>query len=414
MDQSAGGRSRWLIVMLPFGLGYAVAMGTRSINAILAHPLETELGLTSAELGVITATFLITFALAQLPLGLLLDRWGARVTHALFFVIGGIGMILFGLASDPVVLALARGLLGIGMATGLMGAFKGITEWFPRDRIAYYNGLILAAGGLGAVLATSPAKFLEGEFGWRVVCFVFGVAAFAVAAIVLLLYRDRNVATPTSFRDEVSGLIAIYRDRFFWAIAPLFAINAGVFIAMQGLWFGPWFQKVVGLTPQVSAHYLLAVTLSMTVGYLCGGWFASLGKRIGRPATFVIGVAAALGIAFQVALIVGIAERSLLLWFVYIFVVQVVMVNYALLAEHFGQERAGRAVTAGNILVFLAAAIAQFGFGIIASLWPSTDAATGFRVAFAVLVALQAVALVWFVVRLTGAKAAAASQDAKA
>lgn len=413
MDKPIGKSRLWLTVLLPFGFGYVVAVATRSINAILAQPLEAELGLSSAELGFITASFLITFALAQLPLGILLDRWGARGTHAFFFVIGGVGMILFGLASDPLVLALSRGLLGIGMATGVVGAFKAISEWFERDRIPFYNGIILAAGGLGAVLSTSPAKFLEAEYGWRVVCFVLGAAAIAVAIVVFVLYRDRKSAEPASLRDEISGLIAIYRDRFFWTIAPLLAVSLGGFIAMQGLWFGPWLQKIVGFSAMTSAHYLLAVTLAMTVGFLCGGWFASLGKRFGRPMTFVIGVAAALTLVLQGLIIAGVAERSVLLWVVYGFVAQVVMINYALLAEHYGAARAGRAVTAANILVFLSAAISQFGFGVIASAWPSADggAAGGYKAAFILLSFIQLAALGWLALQSVRSSRAAVASD---
>ncbi|MEE9176074.1 MAG: MFS transporter, partial [Thermodesulfobacteriota bacterium] len=116
----------WLTTILPFGLGYFITMVFRSINAVLAHPILESLSLNHLEIGFITSTFLITFAITQIPLGILLDSWGARKTQTLFFFIGGVGIIIFGLASNVGMLALGRGILGVGMAGGLLAAFKAV------------------------------------------------------------------------------------------------------------------------------------------------------------------------------------------------------------------------------------------------------------------------------------------------
>ena len=71
----------WLSVILPFALGYFLAMGFRAVNAILAHPISQDLKLDSFEVGWITSLYLLTFAVVQLPLGVLLDYWGPRKTQ---------------------------------------------------------------------------------------------------------------------------------------------------------------------------------------------------------------------------------------------------------------------------------------------------------------------------------------------
>jgi len=83
-----------------------------SINAILVHPLMENMHLSTEEIGFVTSTFVLTFALTQLPLGTLLDHWGARKTQTLFIIIGAAGIIIFGLASNLTMLSLCRAVPG--------------------------------------------------------------------------------------------------------------------------------------------------------------------------------------------------------------------------------------------------------------------------------------------------------------
>src|SRR5713226_9029673 len=69
-------RSLILRVFLPFVFGYYIAYLFRTINAVMAAPLATELGLGADDLGLLTSVYFLTFAAAQIPIGILLDRYG--------------------------------------------------------------------------------------------------------------------------------------------------------------------------------------------------------------------------------------------------------------------------------------------------------------------------------------------------
>ena len=64
--------------LLPFAAGYFMSYLLRAVNAVVAPDLVQDLGLTPGELGLLTAAYLGAFALFQLPLGVLLDRYGPR------------------------------------------------------------------------------------------------------------------------------------------------------------------------------------------------------------------------------------------------------------------------------------------------------------------------------------------------
>ena len=84
-------RSLILRVFLPFVFGYYIAYLFRTINAVMAAPLTTELGLGADDLGLLTSVYFLTFAAAQIPIGILLDRYGPRRVRSVLLVIAAVG-----------------------------------------------------------------------------------------------------------------------------------------------------------------------------------------------------------------------------------------------------------------------------------------------------------------------------------
>jgi MFS family permease len=405
MSQTLSTRNIWLLILFPYGLGYFITTAFRSINAVLAPEIMQSLDLNAMQIGWVTSTYVLAFAVAQIPLGVLLDHWGPRKTQALFFLFGTLGIILFGIAQNITILTLGRTLLGIGMAGGLMAAFKAITDWVENDEVPFYNGIILASGGIGALVATSPSKLFEMAYGWRTLCFVLGFITFIIALIIFWFCPDKERVdkSRSSIRQQFSGISKIYRDRFFWRVSPLFIFTLGGFIAMQGLWLGPWLQYVVGFNALEASHYLFVIALAMTLGMLSGGLFAKISRLLGVSLPTIIVFGVIVHLVSQGLIIAGVFQSSYLLWFSYGYFAQVTLVNYALIAQHFGAELSGRAVTAVNLFIFLFAFLLQSIFGMIIDAWPTASETnphpiTAYVFAFSCLVVLEVLALIWYLV----------------
>ena len=120
----------------------------RTINALIAADLTAELGLTAADLGLLTAVYFLVFAAAQIPCGILLDRHGPRTLLSGLLLLASAGALLFALADTLVGLLLGRALIGVGVALALMGGFKAIVLWFPAERLALTNGWFVMLGAL--------------------------------------------------------------------------------------------------------------------------------------------------------------------------------------------------------------------------------------------------------------------------
>jgi len=390
-------------VFLPFAGGYYLSYLYRTVTAVIADRLQADVGLSAADLGLLTSAYFVAFAAFQLPLGLLLDRFGPRRVNGALLLLAALGALAFALGQGLVQLWLARALIGLGVAGGLMAAFKAITEWFPERRWPLVNGFFLAMGGLGAVSATAPVEALLTLTDWRGV--FFGLAAVTVgvaAAIWFIVPETRAGRAHVHLRDQLAGLKAIYADAFFWRLAPVAVLCMATTLAITGLWAGPWLRDVAGLGREAVAGTLLAVMIAMTAGFILWGSLAASLERLGVPLTVTVSVGIAIFLAVFGVLILGVAPWPRGPWLAFGLMGNVTALSYTLLSRHVPLAYAGRANTALNLLVFATAFGAQYAIGGIVDLWPETDGSyppTAYRAAFALFWVLCLLGWGWYLLR---------------
>src|ERR1700730_16835662 len=128
-----------VFVLLPFGAGYFLSYLFRTINALISAQLTAELGLGAAELGLLTSVYFLTFAAAQLPIGVSIDYYGPRRVQTGLLLVAAAGSALFGFGHGFVPLVFARALIGLGVAGALTAGFKALALWFPKRHLALAN-----------------------------------------------------------------------------------------------------------------------------------------------------------------------------------------------------------------------------------------------------------------------------------
>ena len=388
-----------LVVFCPFAAGYFLSFFFRNVNAVISKDLAREFSLAPSDLGLLTSTYFLAFAAFQLPLGVLLDRYGPRRVVAALMCIAGLGALLFGLARDINLLSIGRALIGLGVSAGLMGAIKAFTLWFPLSRLATLNGLYLGAGGLGGLSATAPVEALLGPIGWRAL--FYGLAGMSAAAATLIFFvvpEKRLPGAGQTLRAQIAGFGRIFAARDFWRIVlPLVICHAG-YQAMQGLWLAPWLYDVAGLERQAVANHLLATAVAYTAGSVFFGVTSDrlAAAGVSRMTMFKLGLCVSL--AMFAALAAGAQTALLAILVVYGFTAISAALAYALLAPLFPPEMTGRAVTASNVLMFSVSFAFQWGIGVVLRFHPVFDgryAPEGYGAALAALALLQALAIGW-------------------
>lgn len=391
------GRLWWRIVPA-FAVGYFLSYGLRTVNAVIAPELTRELGLSAADLGLLTSAYFLAFGAFQLPLGILLDRFGPRRVEAALLLVAAAGCALFALGHSLTVLTVGRGLIGLGVSACLMASFKSFHQWFPTDRQPSLTGTIMVAGGLGALCASVPVAAALPLLGWRGVFLALAGLGVAVSVLLLLTVPEHDSGqAPEPLAAQLKGVAHILGSRVFWRFAPQASITVGGFMALQGLWAVPWLMTVDGVSRAAAAEHLLWMGLAMLAGFLLIATGSSrLAQRGIRPHGLLVG-----GMALALGGMAGIVFGLLPGWFAWpLLGLAFSMGNlaYPLLAGQFPPHYAGRANTALNLVVFVGAFGLQWGLGALIGLLANGErsATEAFRLTFAGLLAAQALAFVWF------------------
>ena len=394
-----------LLVFAPFSAGYFLSYVFRTVNAVIAAPLIEDLGLSAADLGLLTAAYFLAFAAFQIPLGLLLDRFGPRRVQSALLLVAALGALLFALGKSKEALLLARALIGLGVAGGLMASIKAITLWFPKDRWPLVKGCFLAMGGLGAMAATAPVEAALQLTDWRGLFLALSVATCLAAALTFSAVPEkRKGLAQVELRVALRGLKRIYGDRFFWRLAPIGMFCSGASMSIQGLWAGPWLADVAGFERDRVATGLLSIAAAMTIGSVTAGVVADLLGRLGIALRRVLIGGILLFLLAQTAIVFEVQAEALWPWVAFGLSSSFTILAMPMISGHFPLELAGRANTAFNVLVFSMAFATQFAIGAIIDLWPTRlDGgydAEAYRVAFGAILALELVAFVWLILPL--------------
>ncbi len=397
MPSSLGKKLR---VFIPFALGYFLSYLYRVVNAVLAPDLASELGIGPSELGLLTAAYFITFAAFQLPLGVLLDRFGPRKIESFLLIFAAAGAFVFSRAESVAGLVIGRALIGFGVSACLMAAFKAFVLWFRREQLPLINGIQMAAGGFGALTATAPVEAALGTTDWRGIFFILSILTLAIAAAVFFVVPEKKIEqNGDRIKEQLRGIIQVFSSLTFWRIAPMTVMTQATFFAIQGLWSGPWLRDVAGFDREMIARILLMIAAAMVAGFILMG---AVAERLSRLGIKPIVIAVAGMTAFMVTqglLIMEVTSWAGTLWVLFGIFGTAGIIPYAVLSQSFPIHLSGRVNTGVNLLVFLCAFAAQWGIGAIISLWPGTVAGgyapPGYQAGFAMMLCFQVISLLW-------------------
>jgi len=394
-------------VFLPFAAGYYVSFLFRNVNSVVFPELTQAFDLSPGTLGLLTSIYFLTFAGAQLPLGMLIDRYGPRRVNAAMLLVAALGGVVFALAAGLPALLVGRALIGLGVAVCFMSSLTAFALWFPLERMATLMGCMLLVGAIGALSATKPVELALRVIDWRTLFLALSVFAVCASLAIFLAVPEKPAAAKAgALRQQFAVVAGILRNRGFWSIGLTAVFAQAIALALLGLWAGPWMRDVAGLNRADLAQELLFAAGAFGVGAVLFGTLSDgLARRGVAPlVTYLAGCIACTVALIPIAL--GYGAASLVLWILYMALSPSGTLAYPLLTARFPREMTGRVMTALNMFTFLLAFAVQYGVGAIIGLWPVTDgryAVEGYRAAFGLCWVLQAAAVAWLAYAERGA-----------
>ncbi|WOH63678.1 MFS transporter [Bradyrhizobium sp. BWA-3-5] len=397
-----GFRQNWLLILrafLPFVAAYYLSFLFRNINATIAGPLSYEFGLGADDLGLLTSIYFLTFAAAQIPVGILLDRYGPRQIQSVMLLALAAGAALFAVSDNFLLLLLGRALIGLGASAALMAGLKAVVLWFPTKQAPLLNGLMVMLAALGGATATLPAEYLLVSVGWRGLFELLAIASLGCALAIFIVVPKATCSLAAAKETNI-GVGMIYTDPRFWRLAPLSATCIGTAWALQGLWAAQWFSDVEGLDRSGLLRNLFTMALAASAGALVLGVAAQKLRRYGIGPRALLGLVAIVFFVAQLAVILRVPLPSSAPWMIIAAVGAATVLSCAILAEFFPKELSGRANAALNVLHIGCAFVVQFLIGFVVQHWTPQDGhypEIAYQTAFAANLSVQLVAWFWFI-----------------
>ena len=394
-------------VFLAFATAYFLSALIRAITATLSPTLTQELSLSAQDLGLLAGGYFLGFSATQLPLGKWLDKHGPKKVLLSFLVVAVLGCIAFALAQSFMGLWLARVLCGVGVSACLMAPLTGYRRWMTPGAQLRANSWMLMTGSLGMVSSTLPIQWLMPIMGWRAI--FAGLAVLVILSMVMIYVLVPVWAKPeTNQQDPATkavkteeGYGPIWRNAYFWQMAPIGFFCYGGLLALQTLWVGPWMTVVGGYSPLDAAAGLFGINLAMLVAFWAWGLITPrLAKRgilpnqiisWGQPISFVV-------LAWIIVSGPQLGDHTA--WALSLFCISSTFVSLAQpsVGMAFPSHLAGRALSAYNLVIFGGVFVVQWGIGLGIDLfkslgWPPVLA---FQAAFSVFGLCAVMSYVYF------------------
>lgn len=243
----------------------------------------------AAVLGNLSAIYFYAYAAMQIPVGVALDRWGARRALVTAALVCGVGTWLFATADNLWSAYLGRLMIGVGAGVTWIGTLKLVSDWFPRQKFAMMTGLTMMLGTAGAVIGQAPlaAVFpVAGRDGTMTVAAIF---VLVLAGLIWGIVRNHpGPVTEASPRGRGAGMLAglrtVVRRPQCWIAAVFGGTMAASFQSFGGLWGVPYMMQAYGLERPVAALSTSLMLIGLGIGAPLAGWISDRIGRRRRPA----------------------------------------------------------------------------------------------------------------------------------
>ena len=264
-------RRRWLITGLLFLAGL-INYFDRTIVSVALPVIAADLHIGPARMGVLLSAFFWSYALMQVPIGWLADRFNVRWLYAACFALWSLTCGLTGFAASLGVMIVLRMLLGIGESIYLPGGMKAVSILFtPKDR-GLASGLVNCGTRAGLAFGAPLIASLVVALGWHNAFFLLGFAAL-LWLIPWFLAFPRGATTVT--HDAAAGggfrLSKIHRNLLGMSLAN---IGYGYYFYLLVTWLPSYLVKGRGLSLQLAGAYAVVPYLTFTLAEPIGGWVA--------------------------------------------------------------------------------------------------------------------------------------------
>ncbi len=275
----------WFVASLFYGLEYF----QRVSPSVMAEPLMATFHINAETLGFIISFYFYAYACAQIPVGILLDKYGARILLTLSCLIISLGTLIFALAKLLVLLAIARLLIGFGSAFAFTGVLKLAGNWYSSRQFPLMVGLTNTLGVLGAIFGQEPLASMVDNMGWSLSLIYISILGFIISFLLWVIIQDKpekdceqslaiKRVKAQDFKISTS-IKSIFLNKQTWLTALYAGLMVAPIIAFGELWGVPFLRTDFHVNAIIAADLNTAIFVGIGVGGPLNGWLSGKFKN---------------------------------------------------------------------------------------------------------------------------------------
>lgn len=341
--------------------------------SVMLFQLTQTFNANAAALGTMSAFYLYAYSIMQLPVGLMMDRFGSGRLLAIATVICGIGCLIFAFVTSIWILSLGRIFMGAGSAFAYIGLVYLSGHWFPNS-LPFMIGIGTSIGMLGAIGGETIVAFAVKFWGWRGTAFTLGILALLLALLIwgaIKFFGVESVRQPTKVRKRIRpalhNLKTVCKNSQSWIIALISLCLYASTAAFAGLWAPPFLHIAYGMAEEMAGIFSSAFFLGWIIG---GPLISYLAMVVDRRKPFLI-ASSILGFIF-ISIVIYVPHLPLPLLFIMLMAIGIFSAPQTLtfsLALELNEEWVkGTAAAFTNFMAMLGGSIVQSLVGLLLDL----------------------------------------------
>ncbi|MGQ9760213.1 MAG: MFS transporter [Candidatus Methanomethylicaceae archaeon] len=384
-----------LIIFASLASLYFFSIVHRVGVAVIAFDIMAEFKTDASLLGLMSSMYFFPYALAQIPVGLLLDRIGIRRTVTMLAAISCLGSLVFSISPSLFLLTIGRALVGFGVGGFYVSSLKAIAVWFDARRFATLTGLLTSIGNLGAIFASYPLAVMSLAWGWRSSFLIISIFMAVLTLVAWFKIKDESKEAFHSTQTISKDLRTIFSYREFQKLLILPFLIYGLFISFQGLWGGPFLMDVYGMNKSEAGALILFIGFGFMIMSPVAGFISDKMKM--RKPVLLTGIVLSLLFWLTVYSLGGSLNRYVLMGVLFLLGTSFAFchIYMTISKELFGSEISGTSMASLNTFAFVGAGFFQYFMGyILDALYGGSRTFASYQVIFLIALVCLLISLI--------------------
>ena len=376
-------------------LAYALKNFHSYATSMTASLLQTDLGLTAAQVSLYIAAYTWTNAIVQLPAGIVCDRWSAKKLLGFSYIAAAVGCLLVAYSGSLAGIVIGRVILTVGISFVFNVCSRHIAAWNTAGGYRRANSLMMTFGKIGGLLATTPLVLMIGSVGWKNTFGIIALVSILVAAGAFVFVVDKKETLNKEPNGMFTAIGKLIKTKGFWMFCSAGALVGMTVPMIFSAWGGTFLTQGLGLDPTLSSTVILCGNLASCVG---GITVAVICKKV-APKPLVVG-SYAITVVLVAVMAIFINQLTAPAMFVIFILMGFVFYTstttvYSLMRDMCSVKYIGGFMGASNFISWLV------GNALVSTIWglfiPNTFSLEGFRNAMWFQLAICIFGLVLFI-----------------